>query len=308
MLPSSESERSGVSEMLCLTGRPSLKHFLRFVSEKALHCEPESDLVEEWHAAQSLIENLQTEEAGQADHPYLEELGEDFEPLLIEFLKDPIQRANFNTVPTGISLVELGSLTVFQPHIDLTFANELALKIGPSPERDVIFKTCLPYDHPRPPVKWARIDSNTFVFASPSNDLRFLGAAALDSGPLQACAPSGDVVNCVGLGIGFGSNLMNAFYVENRLILHNGSHRAYALRKLGVTHAPCIVQHVPSREALAVVAPSEITSKPDLYLKHPRPPLLKDYFNPQLHKVFEFRRRLQQITVKFEVSESESLA
>lgn len=296
------------SEMLYLTGRPALKQFIRFVASKALHRQPEGTLVDEWHAAQALIGRLEKDEAGAADGPPMEELGPEYEPLLVEFLKDPIQRANFNTVPTAISMVELDRLVVFQRHIDQTFADELRLKLGPAPDRERVFRTCLPFDHPRPPVKWAKVDSNTFVFASPSNDLRFLGSEMLNNGSVQECAPWGDVVGCLGLGVGFGSNLMNAFYIENRLILHNGSHRAYALRKSGLTHAPCIVQHVPSREALEVVAPREVTSNAALYLEHPRPPLLKDYLNPQLHKVFEFERRIQQVTIKFEVSESDALA
>jgi hypothetical protein len=127
----------------------------------------------------------------------------------------------------------------------------------------------------------------------------------MDDEQLRDCSSMGNVVSVLGLAIGFGSNFMNAIYAENRLILNNGSHRAYALRKLGLTHAPCIVQHVQSRDALDVVASHEVRSDLDLYLKHPRPPMLRDYFNPQLHKVFTFPPRLQQITVRFEVLESD---
>ena len=99
----------------------------------------------------------------------------------------------------------------------------------------------------------------------------------------------------------FGSNFLNAIYAENRLILTNGSHRAYALRQLGVTHVPCIIQHVSLREKLEVVADSAVVDNPDYYLKKPRPSMLKDYFNPQLHKVIPVRRQLRQVTIKFEV-------
>src|SRR5439155_17488803 len=113
----------------------------------------------------------------------------------------------------------------------------------------------------------------------------------------------GNLVGVVGLAVGFGSNFLNAVYVENRLILNNGSHRAYALRKMGITHVPCIVQHLSSRDELDVLGPSEVRHDPDLYLKHPRPQMLKDYFNPKLYKVLPVRRRLRQITVRFEVDE-----
>lgn len=296
---------ASVSEMLYLTGRPTLKEFLRFVAREGIGSESEATLVDEWYAAKDALAVIEKEEKGDADAPYMRELDPEDEPLLIEFLKDPIQRANFNAVPSGIELVELDRLVVYQKHIDLTFAEGLDRRIGPAPSREEIFKTCLPYDHPRPPAKWSRVNSDTYTFVSPSNDLRFLGAIPLDSVDVKDGAHWGDVVGYLGLAVGFGSNFMNAVHIENRLILNNGSHRAYALRKMGVTHVPCVVQHVPSRDAIEVVASKEICEDVDLYLNHPRPPMLKDYFNSRLHKVFPFRRRLQQITVHFEVSEAD---
>ncbi len=85
------------------------------------------------------------------------------------------------------------------------------------------------------------------------------------------------------------------------MILNNGSHRAYALRRLGVSHVPCIVQHVPSREALDVVAPAALRRDPDGYLRQPRPPMLKDYLDARLHKVLPVRRSIRQVTIRVNV-------
>jgi hypothetical protein len=292
-----------LNQTLYLNGRPTLKHFLHFAT-KARDSDPEGTLVDEWHAASEVVRTLEKEESGAADNPEMLPLGPEYEPLLIEFLKDPIQRASFNTVPTDIALVELDKLVVYQKHIDLTFSSQLEKDLGPEPELDRVFRTCLPYDHPKPPVKWSRLDSESYVFVSPSNDLRFLGATPLTDEQLQDCGSLGDVVSVLGLAIGFGSNFMNAVYADGRLILNNGSHRAYTLRKLGLTHAPCIVQHVPSRAVLEVVASREVRTDVDLYLTNRRPPMLRDYFDPRLHKIFSFQPRLQQIAVRFEVSET----
>src|SRR5207244_8942211 len=140
---------------------------------------------------------------------------------------------------------------------------------------------------------------------SPSNELRFLGTMELLSAQIANYPPPGDLVGVVGIGVGFGSNFLNAVYAENRLILNNGSHRAYALRKLGITHVPCIVQHVSSRDELDMVASSEVCSNPDLYLQRPRPMMLRDYFHPKLHKVMPVHRRLRQVNVPFEVEEQD---
>jgi len=105
----------------------------------------------------------------------------------------------------------------------------------------------------------------------------------------------------IGLSVGFGSNFLNALRVEGRLILNNGSHRAYALREMGFTRVPCLVQHVSTRDELDVLAPAAVRRNPDNFLKHPRPSMLKDYFNPRLRKIVQVQRCLKQITVKIQV-------
>jgi len=206
-------------------------------------------------------------------------------------------------VPTDIAIVPLDRLVVYQKHIDLTFARRLEQRLGRSPGDEQIFRTCLPSDHPAPPVQWSGVHRDSFVFVSPSHDLRFLGTMPLQSGQIVKTAPRGALVGVVGIAVGFGTNFLNAIHAENRLILNNGSHRAFALREIGVTHAPCIIQYVSSREELDVVAPTAVRKNPAVFLEHPRPALLKDYCDPELRTIIPSRRRLRQVTVKFQVEE-----
>lgn len=289
-------------EMLYLIGRPTLRQFRRFIRHNAVKPGYEGDLTDEWNAAAEYVVGLVKEEAGLADDPPRTKLGPEYEPLLIEFLKDPLIQNGFNTVPTEVAMIELDRLVVYQKHIDLTYVKQLQRRLSPTPGMEEIFRTCLPYDHPKPPVKWLK-QGDKFIFMSPSNDLRFLGTMSLKSKHITDYPPPGDLVGVVGLALGFGSNFLNAAYYKNRLILHNGSHRAYALREMGVTHVPCIIEHVSSKEEMEVVASSEVRSNPDLYLKHPRPPMLRDYFNPRLRKILPVHRTIRQITVKFDIEE-----
>jgi hypothetical protein len=291
-------------ENLYLTGRPALKQFLRFVRSEAVNPPGEGTLTDEWKAANDYIRDLEKEEAGMADAPPIGKLGREFEPLLIEFLRNPLVRHGFNTVPTEIAIVELDRLVVYQKHIDLTFVRQLQRRLAPAPSEEEIFRTCLPAEHRTPPVKWSQVHRDKFVIMSPSNDLRFLGTMTLRPEHIRDYPPPGNLAGVLGLALGFGSNFLSALYAEKRLILNNGSHRAYALREMGVTHVPCIVEHVSSREELDVVASSEVRRNPDLYLKHARPSMLKDYFHPKLRKVMPVHRRLLQLTVKFEVEEA----
>ena len=136
---------------------------------------------------------------------------------------------------------------------------------------------------------------------SPSDDMRFLGSMSLEPENITDYPPPGNLAGVVGLAVGFGSNFLNAIYAEKRLILNNGSHRAYALRDLGIARVPCIVQHISSRDELSVLASTAITDAPNFYLQDPRPMMLKDYFDPRLRKVMPVHRRLRQVTVKFDV-------
>jgi hypothetical protein len=289
---------------LYLLGRPRLRDLLRFARSHAATPPDESALADAWQTAHEVVRRLEAEEADLADNPPIRKLGPEYEPLLIELLGDPLVQNGFNTVPTDVAMVELDRLVVYQKHIDLTFAGELAQKLGPAPSEEQIFRTCLLHDHTQPPVKWSRVHRDKFVFMSPSNDLRFLGVVPLQADQIKDYPPRGKFVGVVGIAVGFGSNFLNAIYAEKRLVLNNGSHRAYALRKLGVTHVPCIIQHAASRDEVEAVAASEVRKNPDPYLKHPRPPMLKDYFDPRLHLVMPVYRRLRQITVGFEVEEN----
>ena len=303
--PASVPDHGALEETLYLIGRPTLKQFLRFAKNNAANPPDEGTLTDEWEAASKVLGLLEEQEAGAPDNPPITTIEPDStnEALLTEFLKDPLVRNSFNTVPTELALVELDRLVVYQHHIDLTYCGLLGRELGPSPSDEQIFRTALLHDHPHPQVKWSRARGNQFVFISRSNDVRFLGAMKLHARNIVDYAHPGNLAGVIGLAVGFGSNFLNAVYAENRLILNNGSHRAYVLRKLGVTHVPCIIQHVSSRDKLDVLAASEVMERPDYYLKHPRPSMLKDYFNPKLHKIIQVRPQLKQITIKFEVDD-----
>jgi len=290
---------------LYLTGRPTLKQFLHHVRRHAVDPPAEADLIDEWNAANRVLRARERDEAGLADDAPIVQMGPEYTPLLSELLRDPLIRHGFNSVPTEVALVDLERIIVYQRHIDLGHVARLERELPPELSREQIFRLCLPHDHPLPPVRWSRTPRDKFVFVSPSNDLRFLGIMSLKSRDIPDTPHPGVLVGVVGIAVGFGSNFLNAVYAERRLILRNGSHRAYLLRKRGITRVPCIIQHASSRAELEVVGSSALRRDPDLYLSSPRPPMLRDYFDPALHKVMTVQQRLHQVTVGFDADESE---
>lgn len=296
------ASQTDADEYLYLNGQPTLKQFLRFVRDRAVNPESSGELTEQWQAANAVMRTREKEEAGIADNPAIEPVSPHSE-LLLEFLKNPLVRNSFNTVPTEVAYVNLNELVVYQHHIDLTFVHKLQQNLRPSLTAEEIFRFCLPSERALPPAKWSRMHKDTYVFVSPSNDLRFLGVMPLEGNHVHGFPHPGNLVGIVGLAVGFGSNFLNAIYAEGRLILNNGSHRAYALREMGVTRVPCIVQHISCREELNVLACTAVTDAPNFFLKEPRPMMLKDYFDPRLRKVLPVRRRTRQVTVKFDIDD-----
>ena len=298
--PKSQPE---VDESLYLIGRPQLKDFLRYVQNHAVNPPGPGDLTEEWERANEVVQKLQKDEEDLADNPSIQAVPTD-NKLLLEFVRDPLVKNSFNTVPTEVAYVDLNQIVVHQHHIDLAFVQTVKDRVGPSPTVADLFRLCRPYgEAQQPPMKWGRVQGDTYVFVSRSNDLRFLGVMPLEARNIQDYPPPGRLAGIIGLAVGFGSNFLNAVYAERRLILNNGSHRAYALRQMGLTRVPCIVQHVSSREELHLLACTAVTDRPNYYFQEPRPPMLKDYFDPRLRKVMSVHRRLRQIRVKFEIDE-----
>lgn len=293
-----------VDEHVVLLGRPPLNRFLEYVEQLAVDGRSMDirAMTEEWHAARSYIRQIAKEEFGWYDSPPILPLPPHLHQLQNELYKDPVFLKSYRKIATiEVGMVELEKLVVYQRHIDLTHVARLKDRLGPSPSEEAIFKCCLPFNHPMPEMQWMKSNRNTYVFVSSSNDIRFLESTLLTPENLVSYQVSGAICGVVGAVIGYSSNFLHAIQAENRLILNNGGHRAYALRDLGVTHVPCIIKRVANREELRAIAPSDLRKNVDLFLKHPRPSVLKDYFNPRLRKVVTTPRRLYQIKVSFDI-------
>jgi len=277
--------------------------FLGFVTAQTLGGDTQdlSELSDRWRKANDHIRELEAGEAGIANAAPLLPLPAELESLRAKVVADPIFKRSFQVVPSEIAMIELDRLVVFQKHINLEYVARLKRSLGDRPTKESIFRCCLPCDHPQPQVSGMRVAQNAFIYVSPSSDLRFLEVTPLSGTQVSGYSPQGPVSGIVALVVGFGSNFLNAIQAEERLVLNNGSHRAFALRDLGVTHVPCIVQRISRRDELEVVAPGDLSTKPDQYLREPRPPLLKDYFDPALRSILRVPRRHRQLKIMFAV-------
>ena len=292
-----------------LIGRPPIGELLGFIRTMSIDGQSADlgALTAEWRVANDHVLQLEKTEAGTADNPPITPLPAALASNAQAVLSDPGYKRDYRFVPSDIVTVDLNRVTVFQKFINLAFVDELKHRLGQNPSDEAVFSFALPIQEQATPFRLMQ-NPNGYTFVSASTDFRFLEAQLVDPGRIANFEGSGKPVALVSLSIGYGSNFLSMLLVENRLVLLNGSHRAYALRDLGITQVPCLVQHVTRRDELDLVAAGEIASNPDRYLKSPRPPLLKDYFDPVLRKLVNVHRKNRVIRVQFGVDTSDAPA
>ena len=289
-----------------LLGQPSLGRYLNY-AEKAVWDEAPNRrlLVDEWSNANELYYRLAEDEAKICERVEVMELPGELLQSARTVERDDRYRLSFDSVPTRLAMVELDRMIVTQPHINLDHVERLQKRLSPRPDLNELFQFCLPLDRKEADIRSRKMGSRRYLFWSRSADLRLLKSAVLKPGQLRDVDLYGSLGRALGIMVGFGSNFLNLIEFDGRLVIHDGHHRAFALRDRGVTHAPCIVQSVTRRDELNLVASSDVIENPHFYFTAPRPPLLKDFFDSRLRKVLRTRRISRAIEISFDVREFE---
>jgi hypothetical protein len=294
-----------VRDELWLLGQPPLSDYLDFVRESVAggaEMNPRV-LCDEWRVANDHYYELEKREAGMADRAECLELPEAMRPLAEGLAAHPHFRMTCDCLPASFGMVELDRLILYQPHVTLPFVEALRARLTPPPDARGLFHFCQPLERRDPPVRTRRVGERRYQFVSDSTDFRFHRAVLLGPGQITGVDSFGPVGAVVGLAVGFGSNLLSVIRSDNRMLLHNGYHRAYALRAAGFTHAPAVIQTVTRRDELALVASQSVVDEPAFYFTAKRPPLLKDFFDPKVSKILPVRRMEKLIEVSFEFQE-----
>ncbi|GEO14820.1 hypothetical protein [Microvirga aerophila] len=299
------TQRDGAQEELWLLGQPPLHHYLDYVQDHVIDGKalPRSALVDEWRTANDYYYDLEISEAGIADKIGIHDLPQSLKPLENDVRANACFRRSYDMLPTRFAMVELERLVVAQLHVNLTHTNRLRQQLPAQPGAEEVFRFCHPIDRPGPQINIRRISGTRYSFTSDSSDLRFREAALLRSDQIAGGERFGPTAVIMGLVVGFSSNFLTAIQSDNRLLLHNGHHRAFALLDHGVTHAPCIIQTVTRRDELNLIAGEDVQEAPAFYFKAARPPLLKDFLDPRIRKVQRIPRPVQMIDIKFEVQD-----
>ncbi len=299
----STEDKADYEEEIWLLGQPPLRKYLDFVEDMVVGgatANPAA-LADEWRTANDYYRELEDREAGIADQVECQDLAPALAPLAAEVMADPVYRRTFDTLPTSFGMVELDRLVLCQIHVTGNFVDALQSRLGPAPDPATLVRFCLPLGQPDAPVQISRVGSKRYMFRSDSMDFRFHESVLLRPEQIQEYNPFGQIAGVVGLVVGFSSNFLNVIRYDDRLLLHNGYHRACALRALGITHAPCIIQTVTRPDELDIIAKANVVEDPGFYFRVRRPPLLKDFFDPKIRKLLQIHKMVRMIEVNFEV-------
>jgi hypothetical protein len=290
---------------ICLRGQPTLRRYLDFVKHTVVGGDDISPklLADEWRKANDLYHDLEIREAGLADGAECRPLTAAQRKLLGKVRADPRFSNTFDTMPTEFAMVELDKLVLFQTRVDQEHIKELAARLSPSTGFGALVDLCFPSTSPTAKVDIQRVGARRYVFSTASTDLRFRNPILVEPENVKGIQSSGPLVGFAGVPISFGPNLFSVIRSGTRMLLHNGYHRACAMRAAGITHAPCIVQTVTRQDELEVAAKAEVAQSPDFYFRSQRPPLLKDFFDRRIRRVFDVRPMQHVIEVNFEVRE-----
>lgn len=288
-----------------LLGVPPLAGYVDHVARRTIAGDrnDEAVLIDQWRAAAAHYQRLEQSEAGEADRVQIEPIPASMSARIDALVAEPGFSEGFGELPIAFGMVELDRLVVYQQHVSLSHAARFdAVLTEASSAEQAVFGICLPEPAHLPPIRFSKSGRGRFVFQSDVSDLRSFGARFLAAGSHSVMTPNGPAPAGIAIPVGFGVRHLNVVRLGQRMVLNNGYHRAYALRAAGITHAPCIVQAIAHPEELAFAGGSSLIANYDELFKSPRPPLFKDFFNPELtvHLRLPATRKQVQVTITIE--------
>ena len=151
-----------------------------------------------------------------------------------------------NIPGSSFASVEIDPLLAYQFAIQLTRSGQHCGHLGANPSFAEIAAFCLPSSPPVHDVYQRIVQGQSAILKSRSLNLRMAtqGIFTDANGPTAA-----------GFLIQLALPLAHVVRLNGKCYLHNGFHRAYGLRKAGVSHIPCIFRDVPNSDDAGIKPP-----------------------------------------------------
>ncbi len=284
---------------LTLFAAYSKKHIFNLVKNKCIDEEINNtgEILKSWQDATESLRQIEKQESGVADNCEISDISSG----LIEAIRqNPSIKNTFSTDVLDFGMVDIDNVIAPQRDVLMDYVDVLTKKIPKNPSEDELLKFCLIPEQQVPKPKPTKKDSSSWYFSSPSHDFRFLSGhlkKEITREDVESSKVGGFPTHVFMLFVGYGVGCMNALSVNGRVILKNGFHRAYALRKKGIKKIPLLLKKIGNAD---LEFPSEIQGlKKDYLLKQPRPILVKDFLNEDLVRVFKRKKTTTVLNVKW---------
>lgn len=287
--------------LLAFAAQPEVRQHLRTqaIKEEA-HRLPQ--VMKAWESAQPKIKALFISEKDIADTISIEDVPEKSAEPIKGLLDNDLLRKSFQ-LPWSVKVVEIDKLVAAQRTVNLDFIEQSVSDFPKKLTFDSLIKICLSPKQSMAPIEHLELGPNSHIFSSPSRDLRFLGAFVKDlTNDDLAYAQMGGVPAAAIISfIGYGAYPVNVLLHNSRAVLNNGFHRVYALRSKGVQKIPVIVQQAHN---LQLEFPQHVAGIPrDYLLGHPRPVLMKDFFENDFTTTLKVRKRIRTVTLQANIGQ-----
>jgi hypothetical protein len=264
-----------------------------------------AEIMRAWAEIQPRVQALVAAEAGLPETIEISALPVGLEPIVASYVADPLFQRQFQ-LPTTVAFVEVDKLVAYQRQVNLDYVERIVRRLGRDPSPEALLRLCVSPQREMEPIQHLGLGPAAHSFSSPNSDIRFLGAflkhdlTAEDLG----CAEHGGVpVAAIIAFVGYGTPMVNAFKVGGRVVLNNGFHRVIALRRLGVERIPIVLQLVGNPQL--ELGPELGGLSCDYLVQHPRPALVKDFFEPGFTVTLNVRERIKLVNLAVQTGQQE---
>lgn len=256
-----------------------------------------SQIMDTWAQLQPRVAEIVQREAGFAEAMTIAPIPEEHARKLEGFASDPLFQRTYAGLPTQFAQIEIDRLIAPQRTVNLDYVDRLRKSYPQVPTLDELLDICTSPKRDMDAIQHLEIAPNTHAFSSPNSDIRFLGAFFKEVTPedLAYAATGGIPAAAIIAFVGYGAAPVNVLQVGSRFVLNNGFHRVYALRALGITHIPVVLQQIRN---VQLEFPPAVAALPREYLLNaPRPVLMKDFFEPDFAITLSARDRIKVVTM-----------
>jgi len=263
----------------------------------------QAQIMESWEKLQPRVLQMLSDETGLAETIQVQAIPPEYEPILQQYGANPLFQRNFSNLPTCFAIVEIDKLIAAQRTVNQNYSEKLVDSFPKNLQMADLLPICVDPTRTMDPIQHLEVAPNYHVFSSQNSDIRFLGTFQKNLSPddLNYAIMGGIPAAAIITFIGYGASPINVFQVGSRIILNNGFHRIYALRSIGITHIPVVLQVVQNP---TLEFPPSVAGLPKEYLLgSPRPVMIKDFFEPDFAITLRIKERIKVVTLGSSLSQ-----